>query len=101
MALETRVQALERANASHMVESQEMQLHLEEMEDRSRRNNLRLRGLPEATGPEDLAVTVTAIFDSLLDPTPPSIDRVHRTLGPKSTEPSRPQDVLCRLHRFS
>lgn len=38
--LETRVQTLERANVSHMAESQEMQLHLEEMEDHSRRNNL-------------------------------------------------------------
>lgn len=96
-ALETRVQALDRASDSHIVEAQ---LNLEEMEDRSRRNNLRLWGLPEATGPEDLAETVTAIFHSLLDSPPPSleIDRVHRTLGPKSTDPSRPRDVLCRLH---
>lgn len=36
-----------------------LQLHQEEMEDRSRCNNLRLRGLPEATGSEDLAATVT------------------------------------------
>lgn len=73
------------------------------MGDRSRRNNLRLRGIPEATGPEDLVETVTAIFHKLLDSPPPSleIDRVHRTLGPKSTDPSRPCDVLCRLHRYA
>lgn len=78
-------------------------MHLEEMEDRSRRNNLRLRGIPEATGPEDLAEWVTAIFLSLLETPPPSlaIDRVHRTLGPKSADPDRPRDVLCRLHRYS
>lgn len=103
VSLETRVQTLEHANASHIIEYQEMQPHLEEMEDRSRRNNLRLRGLPKATGPEDLAETVTAIFYSLLGTPPPSleIDRVHLTLGPKSTDPSRPRDVLCRLHRFA
>lgn len=88
-ALESRVQALERANDIHTREAQEMQLHLEEMEDRSRRNNLRLRGIPEATGPEDLQETVTAIFHRILETPPPSleIDRVHRTLGPKPTDP--------------
>lgn len=102
-ALESRVQALECANDSHTRETQEMQLHLEKMEDRSRRNNLRLRGIPEATGPEDLQETVTAIFHRIMEAPPPSleIDRLHRTLGPKSTDPSRPRDVLCRLHRYA
>lgn len=102
-SLENRVQALEHAQEIHAMESQEMQLHLEEMEDRSRRNILRLRGIPEAIGPEDLAETVTAIFLRLLETPPPSleIDRVHRTLGPKSADLDRPRDVLCRLHRYS
>lgn len=77
-----------------------MQLHLEEMEDRSRRNNLRI---PEATGPEDLAETATAIFRMLMADPPPNleIDRIHRTLGPKSTDPARPRDVLCRLRKYA
>lgn len=101
--LEERMQAMEQSHQAHSLEAQEMQLHLEEMEDRSRRNNLRLRGIPEATGQEDLAATATAIFQSLLDNPPPhlEIDRVHRTLGPKSTDPARPRDVLCRLHRYA
>lgn len=49
-SLMARVQALEWTCESHWLEAQEMQLHLEEMEDRSLRNNLRLRGIPEATG---------------------------------------------------
>lgn len=67
------------------------------MEDRSHRNNLRLRGLPEATGPEDLADTAVAIFRSL-----PGIelDRIHRALGPKPTDPLRPRDVVCRVHHY-
>lgn len=35
------------------------------MQDRSRRNNLRLRGFPEATGAEDLAATAADIFHKL------------------------------------
>lgn len=87
----------------HAAESQEIQLHIEEMEDCSRRNNLRLMGFPEATGQEHLAETVTAIFHRLLEAPPPAleIDREHHTLGPKSADPSRPHDVLCRLHRYA
>lgn len=46
-ALEDKVQALEQLQQVHTLKAQEMQLHLEEMEDRSRRNILRLRGIPE------------------------------------------------------
>lgn len=76
-ALESRVLTLEQAHESHNMEIQEMQLHIEEMEDHSSRNNL--WGIPEATGPEDLAETVTAIIHRLLGTPPPSleIDRVH------------------------
>lgn len=42
------------------------QLQLEEIEDRSRRNNLHLRGLPEAAGTEDLAASTMAIFKDLM-----------------------------------
>lgn len=28
------------------------------------------------------------------------VDRVHRALGPRSSDPSRPQDVICRLHHY-
>lgn len=101
--LEERMQALEQSQQTHSLEAQEMQLHLEEMEDRSCRNNLRLRGIPEAMGQEDLAAMAAAIFRDLLDDPPPNleIDRIHRTLGPKSTDPARPRDVLCRLHCYT
>lgn len=29
------------------------------------------------------------------------IDRAHRTLGPKSQDPNRPRDILCRIHYFT
>lgn len=64
---------------------------------------MRLRGLPEATGAEDLEASVTAIFQGVLGTPQVSIelDRVHRTLGHRSSDPDRPRDVLCRVHRYT
>lgn len=81
-----------------------LQLHMEEMEDRSRRNNLRLRGLPEATGPADLAGTVGDIFrkvggDQIQGRM--EFDHIHRALGPRSKDTTRPRDVICRLHHYA
>lgn len=49
-SLESRVTALEQTQTSQALTAVDLQLHLEDMEDRSRRNNLRMRGLSEATG---------------------------------------------------
>lgn len=102
-SLTHRIAALERSQESQAATAVDLQLPLEDLEDRSRSNNLRLRGLPEATGAEDLAATVTAIFQEILGASPPSLelDRVHRALGPKSNDPDRPRDVLCRIHHYN
>lgn len=102
-SLTHRIEALERSQESQDATAVDLQLHLEDLEDRSRRNNLRLRGIPEATGAEDLPATVTAIFQEVMGPSSPSVelDRVHRTLGPKSPDPARPRDVLCRIHHYN
>ncbi|KAM5171847.1 olfactory receptor 1E16-like [Mantella aurantiaca] len=74
-----------------------------DQEDRNRRNNLRLRGIPEATGAENLEATILAIFNIVLG-TPPAnpitLDRAHRAIGPRSSDPARPRDVICRVHLF-
>lgn len=102
-ALEHRMTLLEDTQDAQTEALQDQWLRLEEMEDRSRRNNLRLRGLPEATGPEDLADTAVAIFRSLpgIDlPEQIELDRIHRALGPKSADPLRPRNVVCRVHHY-
>lgn len=102
-SLTQRVLALERSQETQTSRAVDLQLHLEDLEDHSRRNSLRLRGIPETTGSEDLSASVTAIFQKLLGTAPPllELDRVHRTLGPKPSNPERPRDVLCRLHRYT
>lgn len=82
----------------------DQQLHQEDMEDRSRRNNLRLRGPPEVTGAEDLTDTALAIFcsiDGVELPERVTLDRIHRALGPRRSDPARPRDVIFRLHYYT
>lgn len=92
--------------AREEVTDQVAQLHLliDDLENRNRRRNIRIRGLPEATRQTDLKATVTAIFNNCLErppETPIAIDRVHRTLGPRGPTEDRPRDVLCCLHNYS
>lgn len=60
---------LESHQDTHTRAAVTLQLH---MEDMSSHNDLRLRGLLEATGPEDLAETVVANFWILSDDTFPA-----------------------------
>lgn len=101
--LSERVSALEQARDQQREAAITLQLHLEDVEDRSRRNNLRLRGIPESAHQENLGETVREIFRTVLDDPQVEIelDRVHRALGPRSDDPERPRDVICRLHRYT
>ncbi|XP_040215518.1 uncharacterized protein LOC120945431 [Rana temporaria] len=102
--LESRMAAVEAMQAAQADTLIAQQLRLEEIEDRSRGNNLRLRGLPEATGAEDLAVSTLAILRDLLGELfPPnlSLDRIHRALGPRSMDLDRPRDIICRIHHYA
>lgn len=99
--IDQRVTALETLKSSHTEAAVSLQLHLEEMEDQSRQNNLWLRGLPEATGPADLADTVTDIFKrvmgkQLLESL--ELDRIHIALGPRSNDPTRPQPLYAQRY---
>lgn len=72
-ALEVDQQAFRR----HLID---IQLRLDDGESRNQLNNLRLRGIPKATG-ADLSVTVTGILNLLLGKPPTAkleLDRVHR-----------------------
>lgn len=68
----TALEKLEAARDSHAESTVDLQLHLEDSEEKSCRNNLWLRGLPEAIGTTDLRETVLAIFHRVLDTAPPA-----------------------------
>ncbi|XP_056407290.1 uncharacterized protein LOC130298397 [Hyla sarda] len=75
-----------------------LELKIEDLENRSRRANVRIRGLPETV--TDLNTTILNLFAALLPQTDRSyllMDRVHRALGcPKN--PDVPRDVVLRMH---
>lgn len=76
----------------------------EDHENRNRRNNLRIRGIPETVANANILPSLQKLFNDLLgDPetSPIEIDRAHRTLGPKSQDPNRSRDILCRIHYFT
>uniref|UniRef100_A0A803KD14 L1 transposable element RRM domain-containing protein n=2 Tax=Xenopus tropicalis TaxID=8364 RepID=A0A803KD14_XENTR len=71
---------------------------IEDADNRSRRNNLRIRGIPETV--TDLPAAVESIFTSLLPNLPPErleCDRIHRALRPMR-EGDPPRDIILRLH---
>lgn len=85
---------------SHMVNAL---LSIDDLENRSHRNNIRVRGLPEATRQDQLAPTIMGILNQYLGRDPAAellLDRVHRTTGPVPTSQDRPCDVLCRVHYY-
>ncbi|KAJ3595055.1 hypothetical protein NHX12_004360 [Muraenolepis orangiensis] len=71
-----------------------------DLEGRSRRNNLRIIGLPESIeGPRPTAfyseVLVKLFGDQVLQ-TPPELDRAHRTLAAKPRQGDNPRPVIVK-----
>ncbi|PIO28748.1 hypothetical protein AB205_0221580 [Aquarana catesbeiana] len=109
---DARIAAMEQEQRGFRRHLVDIQLKLDDGENRSRRNNLRLRGIPEATMGSDLRATVVAILNQVLGKPPAAeleLDRVHRIPGPRippaaSQDPDAtdlPRDVLCRVHFFT
>lgn len=82
---------------------QDTRLHLEDLDNRGRRNNIRVRGVPEAETTEDIPLILEAIFNQLLGlplTTGIRMDRAHRALRPKRAS-GPPRDIICRIHDFA
>lgn len=44
------------------------------------------------------------IFHKILEgkiPANMDLDRVHRAMGPRSSDPQTPRDIICHLHRYT
>lgn len=76
---------------------------LADLEDRSRRNNDMLRGVPETILPADLSKYAEDLIHTILPDASPRdiiIDRIHRIAKPTHLAASVPRDVLMRVHFF-
>ncbi|CAH2249373.1 Hypothetical predicted protein [Pelobates cultripes] len=76
---------------------------LADAEDRSRRSNVRLRGVPEDIAPQNLTAYAVEFFQTLLPDIPAEmflLDRIHRLPKPQHLPPTTPRDVLMRLYHI-
>lgn len=73
----------------------------EDLESRSRRNNVRIIGVPE--GPDSCTTAaVAALLKEAFDlGKEPLLDRSHRTLQPRPKPGERPRPIVCRFHYYS
>lgn len=74
-----------------------------DLEDRSRRNNLKMRGVPESVPPSQLLQFAQAFFSTLIPEATASdllVDRIHRVPKPSFLPDDTPRDVLMRIHYY-
>ncbi|MEE6521214.1 hypothetical protein FKM82_019315 [Ascaphus truei] len=82
----------------------DLQNKLEDLENRERRQNIRLKNIPEDITHEELQPYLRRLFLQLvpdLSDHDLHTDRAHRALGPKSADPNRHRDVVLRMHAYS
>ncbi|VEL16763.1 unnamed protein product [Protopolystoma xenopodis] len=83
---------------------EELERQMEDFENRSRRVNLRVRGIPEIITQGELKQALWQIFNSILNrdtATEIKMDRFHRVAKTKNAPHGAPRDVLCALHNFT
>lgn len=75
---------------------------MEDRDNQNRRQNLRIRGLPETTQEEDLKAIVEKVIGPLIEKTTDTfkIERVHRIRKPKNIAKDIPRDVIVRFHYY-
>uniref|UniRef100_A0A8C5P8S3 Uncharacterized protein n=1 Tax=Leptobrachium leishanense TaxID=445787 RepID=A0A8C5P8S3_9ANUR len=81
---------------------EELEVQMEDMSNRTRRNNLRIRGLPEGAGEGSLSDLIRDLLRPLAPDLPDHawiLDRAHRALQARWPDEECPRDVIvCFLH---
>lgn len=99
-----RIQILEENYAALAESHAKLQAKIIDLESRSRRNNIRITGLPESIeGPRPTAFfseLLREVFGQEILQSPPELDRAHRALTAKPSPGSRPRPVIIRIHRY-
>lgn len=74
-----------------------------DLEDRSRRNNLKFRGIPESVGTQELTRYIQQLMRSLIPGLSDLelVDRSHRLPKPAHLNSNIPRDSIARIHFFS
>ena len=88
---------------SSLMEQMEMtSLKCEDLENRLRRDNIRIRGLEENVEGPDLEAFVTGLFQEIMGDSAMevNIDRAHRVGPPAVSTRKKPRDILVKLTSF-
>lgn len=94
------VQGTYDAQLTHLLD---LHRHIEDLDNRGRRHNIRVRGVPENNDPGLLQQTVSNIFNELIDrpaDSPIEMERIHRALRPQPRDNEPPRDVICCIVNF-
>lgn len=82
----------------------DLQRNVEDLDNRGRRHNLRVRGIPESVEQDGILSVVTGLFNHVLDrpeQTPIPMERIHRALRPKGRDTDPLRDIICYVNYFS
>lgn len=99
----TAIKKIHHTVSTHTLQLRDLQQHLEDQDNRGSRHNLRVRDLLETVEPEQILLTVTGLFNHLLDKppqTPINIECIHRAVRPRGRDTDPPQDIVCCLTEF-
>lgn len=97
------IRQLDKVAWAHNRHLLEMSRHMEDLDNRGRRQNIRVRGVPESIEPIQIDAALTAIFNALLErdkETPIDLVRAHRALRTRATADTNPRDIICCLASF-
>lgn len=99
-----RIQDLEDRCAALAESNRKLIAKTADLEGRSRRNNIRIVGLPESIeGPRPtkfFSELLVELLGNQVLQSPPELDRAHRSLAAKPQPGSRPRPVIIRLHHY-
>ena len=102
--VDRRLGELEKVCTTLKQDKESLTARLADLEGCSRRQNIRIISLPESLeGPRPTAFfsqLLVDVFGTEVLPSPPELDRAHRSLAPKPAPGSKPRPVIIRLHRF-
>lgn len=101
--VDSKVSDLEKNYTDLMAETGKLRARLDDLENRSHRQNITVIGLPEKIeGPQPsvfMETLLVEVFGADKFPKPPEVDQAHRSLRPLDlTKP--PRAMIVRLHHF-